>query len=63
MDSIFDGSKSQKGARVGCSLIYLRGKHNFLSCRLEFDCTNNTTEYKALVQGLNKAIDLKIEKN
>ena len=32
----------------------------FLSCRLEFECTNNTTEYEALVQGLRKSIDLKV---
>jgi len=43
-------------------IIDPRGKHSFLLCILEFDCTNNMTEYEALVQGLNKAIDLKIEK-
>jgi hypothetical protein len=32
-----------------------------VSCRLEFECTNNTTEYEALVKGLNKSIDLNIE--
>eukprot|EP00253_Pinus_taeda_P022838 PITA_22838 len=32
-----------------------------LTCRLEFDCTNNTAEYKALVQGLYKAIRLNIK--
>eukprot|EP00253_Pinus_taeda_P011929 PITA_11929 len=32
-----------------------------LSCRLEFECTNNTAEYEALVQGLYKAIDLKVQ--
>eukprot|EP00253_Pinus_taeda_P004312 PITA_04312 len=32
-----------------------------LSCRLEFECTNNTTEYEALVQGLYKAIGLKVQ--
>jgi hypothetical protein len=32
-----------------------------MSCRLEFECTNNTTEYEALVQGLKKAIDLNIK--
>jgi hypothetical protein len=29
-----------------------------MSCRLEFECTNNTAEYEDLVQGLNKSIDL-----
>eukprot|EP00253_Pinus_taeda_P014460 PITA_14460 len=32
-----------------------------LSCRLEFECTNNTAEYEALVQGLYKAIGLKVQ--
>ena len=45
----FDGSKSQEGLGVGCILIDPKGKHNFLSCRLEFECTNNTVEYEPLV--------------
>ena len=36
-------------------------KKHFLSCRLEFECTNNTAEYEALVQGLKKAIELKVK--
>ena len=32
-----------------------------LTCRLEFDYTNNTAEYEALVQGLYKAIGLDIK--
>ena len=32
-----------------------------LSCKLEFECTNNTTEYEALIQGLYKVIGLKIQ--
>jgi ribonuclease HI len=57
----FDGSKSQEGSGVGCILIDQKGKHHLLSCRLEFECTNNTAEYEALVQGLKKAIDLGIK--
>ena len=41
-------------------LIQKKNKH-FISCRLEFDCTNNTVEYEALVQGLKKAIELKVK--
>ena len=37
-------------------------KH-FLSCILEFECTNNTAEYEALVQGLKKAIGIKSKKS
>jgi len=32
-----------------------------LSCRLEFECTNNTAEHEALIQGLYKAIGLKVQ--
>jgi ribonuclease HI len=57
----FDGFKLQEGSRVGCILIDPKGKHHFLSCRLEFECTNNTIEYEPLVQGLKKAIDLNVK--
>jgi hypothetical protein len=57
----FDGSKLQEGSRAGCILIDPKGKHNFRSCRLEFECTNNTVEYEALVQGLKKSIDLNVK--
>ena len=32
-----------------------------LSCRLEFECTNNIVEYEALIQGLYKAISLNVK--
>ena len=55
----FDGSKTLEGSGTSCVLIDpIKNKH-FLSCRLEFECTNNTTEYEALVQGLRKAMELK----
>jgi hypothetical protein len=57
----FDGSKSQEGPWAGRILIDLKGKQHFLSCRLEFKCTNNTAKYEALVQGLRKAMDLNIK--
>jgi ribonuclease HI len=57
----FDGSKYQEGVGVGCIFINPQGKHSFMSCRLEFECTNNTVEYEVLVQGLKKAIDLNIK--
>jgi hypothetical protein len=57
----FDGSKLQEGSGAGCIFIDPKGKHHFLSCRLEFECTNNTVEYEALVQGLKKAIDLNVK--
>ena len=37
-----------------------KNKH-FISCRLEFECTNNTAEYEALIQVLKKAIEFKVK--
>ena len=54
----FDGSKSQEGSGEGCILIDPKGKRHFLSCRLEFECTNNASKYEALVQGSKKVIYL-----
>jgi len=58
----FDGSKSQEGDRASCLLINPKGENSFLYCILELDYTNNTAQYEALVQGLKKVIDSKIEK-
>ena len=57
----FDGSKTLEGLGAGCVLIDPKKNKHFLSCRLEFECTNNIAEYEALVQGLRKAIELKVE--
>jgi ribonuclease HI len=57
----FDGSKSQEGLGAGWILINQKGKRHLLSCRLEFECTNNTVEYESLVQGLKKSIDLNVK--
>ena len=57
----FDGSQSNEGAGVGCMLLDPARNKFMLSCRLEFICTNNTAEYEALIQGLQKALDLKVK--
>jgi ribonuclease HI len=57
----FDGSKSKEGAAVGFVLIDQAGNKTLIACRLEFECTNNTTEYEVLLQGLRKVLDLKIQ--
>jgi len=57
----FDGSKSNNGAGTGCILVSPKGEKTMLACRLEFECTNNTAEYEALIQGLYKAIGLDIK--
>ena len=56
----FDGSKTMEGSGAGFVLIDPEQNKHFLSCRLEFKCTNNTIEYEALVQGLKKEIELKV---
>ena len=50
-----------EGSGAGYVLIDPKKNKHFLSCRLEFECTNNTAEYEALVQGLRKTIELKVE--
>ena len=50
-----------EGLEVGYVLIDPEKNKPFLSCRLEFECTNNIAKYKALVQGLKKAIELKVK--
>ena len=57
----FDGSKSQEGVGVACVLIDPTCHKTFIACRLEFECTNNTAKYKALVWGLKKSNDLQVK--
>ena len=57
----FDGSKKKEGPGAGCVVVDPEKNKYFLSCRLEFDFTNNTIEYEALVQGLKKVIGLEVK--
>ena len=57
----FDGSKTLEGSGASCVLIDPEKNKYFLSCRLEFECTNNTAEYEAIVQGLKKVMELKVK--
>jgi ribonuclease HI len=57
----FDGSKSKEGAGAGCIIIDTAGNKTLIACRLEFECTNNTVEYEALLQGLIKELDMNIQ--
>jgi ribonuclease HI len=57
----FDSSKSKEGAGAGCIIIDSAGNKTLLACRLEFECTNNTVEYEALLQGLRKSLDMHIQ--
>lgn len=54
----FDGSCSNEGNGAGIILYSCVGKiHNF-SYRLEFACTNNVTEFEALLLGIKNAYNL-----
>jgi ribonuclease HI len=54
----FDGSCSNEGNGAGIILYSPIGKiHNF-SYRLEFACTNNVTEFEALLLGIENAYNL-----
>ena len=57
----FYGSKSSEGVGSSCILINPEGEKTMMTCRPEFECPNNTTEYEAPVQGLYKAIDLGVK--
>ena len=46
---------------VGCLLVDPYGIRTYSSCHLESECTNNDAEYEALIQGLQKEIDLKVK--
>jgi hypothetical protein len=54
----FDGACSSEGNGAGIILYSPIGKiHNF-SYRLEFACTNNITEFEALILGIENAFNL-----
>ena len=53
----FYGSKYEEEFGAGYVLIDPKGTKIMISCRLEFECTNNVAEYEALFQGLRKASD------
>jgi ribonuclease HI len=67
LDFFFDGSKSNDGAgsndEVGACFILKNpnSEKTMLSCRLEFQCTNNVAEYKVLIQGLKKDISMNVQ--
>ena len=57
----FNGSKPNDGAWVGCIIVIPEGDNIMLSFILQFECTNNTAKYEALIQGLYKAISLDVK--
>ena len=57
----FAGSRRKEGVGFGCLLIDLHGNKMMITCRPEFECTNNVAEYEALIQGLGKALALQVK--
>ena len=51
----FDGSSSKEGVGAGIVLVSPGGEMISLMYKLEFVTTNNTSEYEALLLGLNAA--------
>ena len=48
----FDGAVNVWGNGVGAVIISLYGKQYPFLVRLQFECTNNMTEYEACIIGL-----------
>ena len=54
----FDGSRSNEGNGAGIILVSPAGKIHNLSYKLEFACTNNVTEFEALLLSIENAHNL-----
>ena len=57
----FDGVSNALGHRIGAVLISLKGEYCSFIARLNFDSTNNVTEYEACIMGLQAAIAKKVK--
>jgi ribonuclease HI len=57
----FDGASSQEGAGVGVFFVSPTQETISLSYKLEFEATNNVTEYEALVLGLRAVREMGIQ--
>ncbi|XP_057734599.1 uncharacterized protein LOC130950053 [Arachis stenosperma] len=59
---MFDGTSSNPQGGAGVVLIDSHGRNLSFMFRLNFSCTNNEAEYKALMLGLNMAQEVGIKK-
>jgi ribonuclease HI len=57
----FDGAHSSTVSGAGIVLRSHDNETTLFLYRLEFDCANNIVEYKALILGINLAIDMNIK--
>ena len=58
----FDGAVNVSGNGAGAVIISPDQKQYPISIKLQFECTNNTAEYKACILGLEAALEMKIKK-
>ena len=58
----FDGASNALRCGVGVVLISPKRNHCPFTAKLNFDCTNNVTEYEACVLGLQAVIEKKIKR-
>ena len=58
----FDGALEKDELGAGGLLTPPSGENVFLTCKLEFETTNNVVEYEVLILGLQTAETLKIAK-
>nr|XP_023915615.1 uncharacterized protein LOC112027175 [Quercus suber] len=57
----FDGSFTAQSGGVGVVLYHEEDEAVALSFKLEFPCSNNTTEYKAYLTGLATALEMGVK--
>ena len=57
----FDGSSTTHSRGVGVVLYHEKDKIVALSFKLEFSCSNNTTEYKAYLTELATALEMGVK--
>ncbi|KAH9305668.1 hypothetical protein KI387_010072, partial [Taxus chinensis] len=57
----FDGSCSSTGSGAGVVLIAPRGKVHPFSFKFQFENTNNTAEYEALILGLSMVKEMGVK--
>lgn len=61
MTLYFDGASNQNRYGVGALLIAPDESHTPIAIKLNFEGTNNTTEYEACIHGLEAVLTLGIE--
>ena len=55
----FDGAANSIGNGVGAILVFSMGQQIPVLVKLNFSCTNNVTEYKVCIVGLQVALEFR----